>query len=451
MDLRREKEIFETMPVHRAVFTMAIPTILSELVTMVYNIADTLYIGRLGNPYMMAGIAVSYPLFFFMNALGNLFGVGGGSFISRLLGATRDDEVKHVSSFSFFGSTAMIILYSLCCLLFMDPILYTLGASGDSIGYAKDYTLWVAVIGGPPTLLGIVIAHPLRSEGHARQASAGMMLGGILNIILDPIFIFLLHMNVAGVAIATAISNYVSFFYFTIIFAGLKGKTAMSLNPRHFVWRYAGEILAVGLPSALHTLFANISNMVINRLASGYGDIPVAAFCIVKKIDMLPMRIGMGLCQGFMPLVGYNYSAKNYPRMRRVISFSWKAGFLITAACISIFWLFAPGILNIFMDDIPTAALGTQFLRIACLAVPFTTINVLAAYTLQSMGKGLQSLLLSCCRQGLFNIPLLFAMNVLVGMYGIIWTQLIADGITVILSFAIYFETVRKVEAGSPA
>lgn len=441
-----EKEIFETLSVPKAVAALALPTIISQLVTMIYNMADTFFVGQIGNYHMTAAVSLVYPAYTLLGALANLFGIGGGSLISRMLGGGRDDEVKNVSSFSLYGSIIVTVLYSVFCLIFMEPFMRFLGASDDTIGFASNYTFWIIVIGGLPTVLGLMLAHLLRSEGHAAQASFGMMLGGILNVILDPIFIFIFDMNVIGAAVATTLSNCISMLYFLWEFSRLKGQTAMSLHPRFFGWRYIIDVFSVGLPSAIGTTLACVSNMMIVKLASGYGDVPVAAFGIVKKLDMFPLNICMGLCQGFMPLVGYNFAAKNYKRMRQVVSFSRIMGVIISAFFVALFLIFAPVLLSTFIRESETAALGTVFLRIACLAVPLTTVNFFVSYTLQAMGKGKESLLLSSCRQGIVNIPLLFLMNFIFGMYGIIWTQLLAEISTLAFSFFIYRSTMRKVE-----
>lgn len=307
-----EKELFETMPVPKAVATLAVPTIISQVVTMIYNLADTFFIGQIGNPYMVAAVSLVSPWFNLLTALGNL--------------------------------------------------------------------LW--------------------SEGHARPASIGMMFGGILNVVLDPLLIFGFHLDVAGAAIATAFSNAASVVFFVIVYMRLGDRSAVSLLPKNFTFRFTWPIFSVGLASALATALGNASNMVMVHLASGYGDIPVAAYGIVKRIDQFPLNVSMGLCQGFMPLVGYNYSAKNYKRMRAVSFFSWKTAILMSACFVAFFAIFAPQILHLFIPEAQTSSLGAEFLRIACLAVPLTSVNFLISYTLQAMGMGTQSAILTFSRQG---------------------------------------------------
>lgn len=439
-----EKELFETAPVPRAVATLAIPTIISQVVTMIYNLADTFFIGQIGNPYMVAAVSLVSPWFNLLTALGNLFGLGGSSLISRLLGAKQEKDIKYVSAFSIWGGAAVTLLFSIGTYLARRPLLTFLGASPDTYGFAESYLFWVVVLGGVPTMVSLTLGHLLRSEGHARPASAGMMLGGILNVVLDPVLIFGFDMGVAGAAIATAFSNAASVVFFVIQYIRLGKKSAVSLHPRYFTFRFVGQIFSVGLASALATALGNASNMVIVRLASGYGDIPVAAYGIVKRIDQVPLNVSMGLCQGFMPLVGYNYASGDYRRMRAVSFFSWKTALVMSACFVACFAIFAPQILHLFIPEAETSALGASFLRIACLAVPLTSVNFLISYTLQAMGKGVQSAVLTFGRQGLLNIPLLILMNLVVGLYGMIWTQLVVEVIMLPVSLGMYLLTWKR-------
>lgn len=438
-----EKELFETMPVPRAVAALAIPTIISQVVTMIYNLADTFFVGQIGNPYMVAAVSLVSPWFNLLTALGNLFGLGGGSLISRMLGRNNHGDIKNVSAFSVWGGGAVTLVFSLLTFLSREPLLSFLGASPDTYDYAESYLLWVVVLGGLPTMLSLTLGHLLRSEGHARQASIGMMFGGILNVVLDPVLIFGFHLDVAGAAVATAFSNLASVLFFVLMYVRLGNHTAVSLSPKHFTLRFLRPVFSVGLASALATTLGNASNMVIIKLSAGYGDIPVAAYGIVKRIDQFPLNVSMGLCQGFMPLVGYNYASGNYKRMRSVSFFSWKTALIMSTCFVACFAVFAPQIMHLFIPEQQTSTLGAGFLRIACLAVPLTSVNFLISYTLQAMGKGTQSAVLTFSRQGLLNIPLLILMNMTVGLYGMIWTQLLVEVIMLPVSFGMYMHTWR--------
>ena len=441
MDNRRD--LFENAPVPKALATLAVPTIISQLITMIYNLADAFFIGTTDDPYKVAASSISFVLIFAMNCLSNLFGVGGGSLISRLLGEKKDGEAARVASFSFYGSLLISAVYSVLLLIFMDPFLRLLGATDNTIGYSSEYALWVVVYGAVPSTLGLTMSHLLRSEGFAKHASIGLGMGGVLNIILDPLFMFVIlepGNEVMGAAIATMLSNCAVLVYFLIALFLIRRKSVLSLSPAKMLPRreHVGSVFAVGFPSALSSFLACLSNIIINNLTSGYGDHALAAVGIVKKIDMLPMNVGMGLCQGMMPLVAYNYASKNYKRMKGFTDAARIAGIAFAILCIVVFEIFAEPLVRVFINEPGTVALGTDFLRIMCLAVPLMIYSFQMSFTFQAMGMGRQSLFLSSLRQGLVNIPLLFLMNMWFGLYGIVWTQLISDSLTAVISYAFY-------------
>lgn len=435
--------LFETMPVGKALLTMAIPTIFSQLITMVYNLADTIFIGMSNDPYKVAAAGLVAILFFVLSALANLFGVGGGSLLSRLLGEKRETDAKRVGAFSFYGSFVIAAVYSLVCLLFTQPLARLLGASDNTIGYASSYLFWAVVVGGIPSTLALTMSHLLRSAGYSKESGFGLALGGISNIILDPLFMFVLlpeGNEVTGAAIATMLSNVITLVFFLCTYYRLRGKTVLSVSPKytHLERNLIIPIFSIGLPSALTALLANVTAIIKNNLTAGYGDIELAAYGIVMKADMLPLNIGMGLCQGMMPLVAYNYAAKNYPRMKSFTRAAQLSGMFTACVFIVLFEIFAPQIIWLFIRDEATIAFGINFLRIACLATPFMISNFQKIFCLQAMGKGKESLLLGICRQGLFAIPMLFIMNHLAGLYGVVSAQLISDSLTFIIATLIY-------------
>ena len=449
----KKREVFEKMSVPKALATLAIPTIISQLITMIYNLADTFYIGMANDPSQTAASSLAFTLVFMMNCIPNLFGVGGGSLISRLMGEKKDKEAANVASFAFYSTLITAAFYSVFVLVFMDSLLYFLGATAGSVIYARQYAFWVVVIGAIPATLSMTMAQLLRSEGYASKASFGLGFGGVMNIILDPIFMFLIlepGNEVKGAAIATMISNMLVLIYFIVVYLIIRKKTVISLDPRKVIPRaeYVKSVFAVGIPSALGSFLACLSNIVINNLASSYsaeyGDVPVAAIGIAKKIDMLPMNVGFGLAQGMMPLVAYNFASGDHKRMRAIARTARNAGMAFAAFCILIFQVFATQIAGMFNGHQQTVEMSTDFLRILCLAVPFMIFNLQISFTFQAMGKGRESLILSSLRQGLVNIPLLFVMNHFFGLYGIVWTQLISDVITGIVSYAVYRHSLGK-------
>ncbi len=454
MDSKRE--LFEKTPVPKALATLAIPTIISQLISMIYNLADTFYIGLANDPSQTAASSVAFTLFFMLNCIPNLFGVGGGSLISRLMGEKKDKDAGGVASFSFYCTLIATVMYCLAVLFFMDPMLKFLGATAGSLPYARQYAFWVVVIGGIPATLSMTMSHLLRSEGYASKASFGLGLGGVMNIILDPVFMFLIlepGNEVKGAAIATMLSNVITLAYYIIIYLKIRKTAIITLKPKAAVLKkhHIMAVLAVGIPSALGSFLACISNIVINNLASSYSylydDVPVAAIGIAKKIDMLPMNVGFGLCQGMMPLVAYNFASGDHKRMRAFSRVTRTAALVFAAACVLMFQLLATQICAIFNGHEETVAMSTDFLRILCLSVPFMLFNLQISFTFQAMGMGKQSLILSSLRQGVVNIPLLFIMNYFFGLYGIVWTQLISDVITGIISYAVYRHSLGKLMA----
>ena len=455
----KKRELFEKMPVPKALATLAIPTIISQLISMIYNLADTFYIGLSKNPSMTAASSIAFTLVFMMNCIPNLFGVGAGSLISRLMGEKKDKDAGGVASFSFYCTLITSLLYSVGVLVFMEPMLRALGCTDSSLIYAEQYAFWVVVLGAVPATLSMTMSHLLRSEGYASKASFGLGMGGVLNIVLDPIFMFLIFEpgnEVKGAAVATMLSNAITCVYYIAIYLKIRKKAVISLDPKKVLLekRLIIPIFAVGIPSALGSFLACVSNIVINNLASGYsvlyGDVPVASIGIAKKIDMLPMNVGFGLCQGMMPLVAYNYASGDHKRMRAFSRVTRNAALAFAAACVLMFQLLAPEICTIFNGHEETVRMSTDFLKILCLSVPFMLFNLQISFSFQAMGMGRQSLILSSLRQGVINIPLLFVMNYFFGLYGIVWTQLISDVITAVISYIVYHHSLGKLMKEQP-
>ena len=442
-------EIFETLPVPRAVREMALPTIFGQLIVLIYNMADTFYLGRTNNPYMVAGASLILPVFNICLSLAGLTGVGGGALISRLLGEKREDEAGRVSAFSFYLAICATAAFSLALGLFMSPFLGLLGASGNTLLYARQYAFCVVVLGGVPTVLSNVMANLLRSTGASKQAGFGIAMGGIINIVLDPLFMFFLlprGSEVLGVGIATLISNCIACTYFFAVILG---------NRKHSVIRFIlrnglperksiASIFNVGVPSAIMTLLFDIDYIVIDKLMASYGDIALAAVGIVLKVERLPLNVGIGICQGMMPIVAYNYSSKNHERMQSVIRFSLRAGVIFSLISIALYEAFAASIIRLFIAEPQTMLLGTGFLRIRCLATPLMFASFFTAYVFQGFGEGNTSLFLGVMRWAVFNIPMLFVLNRLVGMQGIVWSQVLADTLTVSLSYCVFRRYSRR-------
>ena len=453
MEQDKNKAIFESMPVPEAVRTMALPTIISQLIVLVYNMADTFYLGRTNNPFMVAGVSLILPVFNICLSLAGLAGIGGGALISRLLGAGDAKEAEKVSAFSISLAVVTTAVFSVGMLLFMNPILRLLGASGNTLTYAAQYSFCVIVLGGIPTVLSNVMANLLRSVGESGKAGFGIAMGGVLNIILDPLFMFVLFprgYEVLGVGVATLISNCCACAFFTVTILREQADTVLRFRLSNGLPRTENvrSVFTVGIPSSIATLLFDIDYIVIDKLMSGYGDIALAAVGIVLKVERLPLNVGIGICQGMMPLVAYNYSSGDRKRMFRIIRFSLITGLIVGALSVAMYEVFAGGIIRLFIADPETVRLGTDFLRIRCLATPLMFMSFFTVYTFQGFGRGERSLFLGIMRWAVFNIPMLFILNYFIGMYGIVWSQVTADILTVALSAFVYFSFRRKLVDG---
>lgn len=437
------REIFETKPVPRALAKMAIPTIVSQLITLVYNIADTWFIGQTNNPYMVAASSLVLTIFLMTTCIANLFGVGGGSLVVRLLGRNDGDEAKKVASLSLVMAAVASLAFSILCFIFMNPLLRLLGASDNTIGFARQYLMLVVVIGCFPTVMANTMSSMVRNIGYSKEAGFGLGMGGVLNVILDPIFMFVIlpdGYQVVGAAVATMLSNVITLVYFIFVYIKLAGETVLAL-PRGIekIRRESmGSLFSVGIPAAMSLLLFDLCNMVINRLASGHGDIELAAIGIVLKVERLPLNIGIGICLGMTPLVAYNYASKNHKRMKDFFRTARLAGLIVSIFCVVFYRICAPYIIGAFISDADTVRFGTQFLQSRCFATPFMFLSFHMVHFMQAVDRGKVSFLLAVIRQLFLNIPILFLMNMFFGMNGIVWTQLTADIINVVISYMIY-------------
>ncbi|MBD5480078.1 MAG: MATE family efflux transporter [Lachnospiraceae bacterium] len=444
------REIFETWQVPRALAKMAIPTIVSQLITLVYNVADTWFIGQTNNPYMVAASSLVLTVFLMTTGIANLFGVGGGSLVVRLLGRNDEDEAEKVASLSLVMAAASSLVFSILCFIFMNPLLRLLGASDNTIGFARQYLMFVVVIGCFPTVLANTMSSMVRNIGYSREAGFGLGMGGILNVILDPLFMFVVFPDgyqVMGAAVATMLSNFITLAYFIFVYKKLEGKTVLAL-PRSIekIRRESmGSLFSVGIPAAMSLLLFDLCNIVINRLASGHGDIELAAIGIVLKVERLPLNIGIGICLGMTPLVAYNYASKNHKRMKDFFRTARLVGLIVSVLCVVFYRICAPYIIGAFISDADTVRFGTQFLQSRCFATPFMFLSFHMVHFMQAVDRGKVSFLLAVIRQLCLNIPLLFFLNMFFGMNGIVWTQLTADFINVVISYVIYARLIEDI------
>lgn len=440
-------DIFERLPVPKAVQKMIVPTIMGQLIVLIYNMADTFFLGRTGNPYMVAGASLILPVYNISLALSAMSSMGGGPLISRLLGTKDIDEARKVSSFCTYLSVFIAIFFSLLIALFLDPLMSLLGADSDTAPYARSYAICVLVFGCLPTVLSSALSNLLRSVGESKKSGFGITMGGIINIGLDPLFMFVLlpeGMEVVGAGVATAISNFIVCIYFIVVIRGLGSESVLKLYPvtRLPSRKSIRETLVVGFPAAVNNLLFDLDYAIIGRLMSSYTGIAVAAAGIVLKIERLPLNIGIGISQGMMPIVAYNYAANNYERMRHTVRYSRRLGIICAAISIILYEIFAGQLVNFFILNAETVLLGTKFLRIRVLATPFMFLCFFTVFIFNAFGMGKNTLFLTLMRWIIFNIPMLFILEHFIGMFGIVMSQFCADVLaaTVSLIFYTHFE-----------
>lgn len=341
------EEVFSTMAVPQAVKTMAVPAVISQLIVLIYNLADTYFIGQTNDPQMVAGVSLVLPVFNLTLALGGLFGIGGGALLPKLLAKSEKEEAARIAAYCIRLGLAVALGFSVGMLLFMRPILLVLGAGENTFGHARIYILTVLVAGGIPTVLSNVLSNLLRSLGLSREAGMGVALGGVLNIFLDPLFMFVLlprGNEVLGVGVATLLSNLISCAYCLVIFYRKQKVIAGSFIAPRPQKSSRMAVFAVGIPGTVGTLLFDVDYMFLDRLTAAYGDTALAAIGIVLKAERFPQQVGIGLCQAMVPLVAYSYAQKDYKRTKEIMRCTLAVGAAVALVSITAYELFAPQI-----------------------------------------------------------------------------------------------------------
>ena len=442
----KNKDVFEGLSVPRAIAKFAIPTILSQLVTLLYNLADTFFVGHTNDPSQVAALTLSFPLFMTLTMVGNLFGIGANSFISRSLGQGEHKQASKASTFAFYGAIAGVLIIIAILSIFMTPILTIIGAvTPETFEATKAYLSWTVLYGGIPTVAALMLGHLIRSEGNTKQASIGMALGGILNIILDYVFVSAMSLGAQGAAIATCISNIISFLYLLQVILRTKG-TVIVLNPAklRFEAQIVKQVILVGIPAAAIIVLGSSANIVLTHFMSQYGDVSIAAFGIVQKIGTIAIQITIGLTQGIMPLLGYCYGAQDIKRLKEINKCSFIILGCYAAFCLILVMTFAEPLIRLFISETATVEKGVQFLRIWFFCAPGMCFTNLFSSIFQAMGKWAHSLALSVIRQAGLLFPLLVIMNYFVGEIGLVCAQPISDTISLVVGINLYVILIRK-------
>ncbi|MCI8674916.1 MAG: MATE family efflux transporter [Lachnospiraceae bacterium] len=450
MEDQKKIALFEQTPVPRAVAQLAVPTIISSLVMVIYNLADTYFVGMLNDPVENAAVTLAAPVLLAFNAVNNLFGVGSSSMMSRALGRKDFDTVRKSSAFGFYCSLLCGVLFAVLCTVFKQPLLGILGADARTIEATSAYMKWTVSWGAAPAILNVVLAYLVRAEGSALHASVGTMSGCLLNIVLDPIFILPwgFDLGAAGAGLATFLSNCVACAYFLILLAVKKGNTYVCIHPKEI--SLSGKIVAgvcgVGVPACIQNLL-NVTGMtILNNFTSSFGADAVAAMGISQKINMVPMYVAMGISQGIMPLISYNYSSGNHKRMKDTLGFSLKiaVGFL-TAMGVD-YYIGAGSLIAAFMKNEIIIGYGTRLLRGMCLSLPFLCIDFQAVGVFQATGMGKKALVFAVMRKIILEIPALYILNWLMPLYGLAYAQFTAELILAVAAVIVLLRMFRAME-----
>ena len=447
-----EKELFERSPILKAILRLAIPTVIGQIILVIYNMADTFFIGMTGNDAKLTAATVCMPAFMFLSAISNLFGVGGASVISRALGSSDIQRANKASSFATWGCLLLTVCYSLLAYLFSDIFVDLLGGIAPEVhGYAKDYLFITVTIGGAATAMSTFLSHLIRSEGHAMQASAGIMLGGLLNIAFDPLFMFVLlkpGQEIVGAAVATMLSNCCALIFFIVTLIRNNGHSSLRFRPCRAMLdrRVVADVLGAGLPACLMTLLENISYAVLDNLMAAFGVACQAGLGVAKKINMLAHCIVRGMSQGVLPLIGYNFSAGNHRRMKKSILYSMLISIFLALLCMGASLLFSEPLVSIFIEDsnVNSIQWGACFLRILCLGGPFSACAYAIISFFQATGKGMRSFFLAILRKGLLDIPMMFVLNALIPVSGIVMATPITDVICCMVSLVLFAGFLKK-------
>lgn len=450
MDDTKKIELFEKMKVSKAVAHLAIPTVLSSLVMVIYNLADTYFVGMLNDPIQNAAVALAAPVLLAFNAINNLFGVGSSSMMSRALGRKDFDTVRKSSAFGFYCSLLSGILFSFVCIIFNQPLLHILGADSSTIPATSAYLKWTVCCGAVPAILNVVMAYLVRSEGASLHASIGTMSGCLLNMILDPIFILPwgLNMKAQGAGLATFLSNCVACLYFFVLIYIKRKNTYVCIHPKQFCLHkdIIVGVCTVGIPASIQNLL-NVTGMtILNNFTSAFGANAVAAMGITQKIYMVPMQITLGSSQGIMPLVSYNYSSKNSKRMKDAILFAGKIMIGFNVVVLIGYYLGAGSLIALFMNHKTIIDYGTWLMRGFCLGLPFLCMDFLAVGVFQAIGLGKNALIFAIMRKIVLEIPALFILNTLFPLYGLAYAQFIAEVVLAIAAIIVLKRIFNSVE-----
>lgn len=432
-----EPELFQESNIAKAYIRLSLPLVFSMVVTLIYNLADTYFVAQTNDTNLVAGVSLGMPVFTLLMAIGNIFGQGGSSLISRLLGQKDANGVRRVSSFCFYGTIFTGVVIAVAMMAFRMPLLYVIGADAETISHASDYYTCLA-IGAPVIMLSFIHSNLLRAEGMSKESMAGTVSGAVVNIVLDPIFISVLGLGASGAAIATVIGYLFADIFFVVIVAKKSGMLSMNLKEIKIPAEYMGQILGIGIPASITNLMQSVSVVLVNHFLLPFGNDKIAAMGIVLKVNMIALLLLIGFAFGGQPLFGYYYGSGDKKRLSELLHFCLRFISVIAAALTAIVFLAAPFLMACFMENESIVQDGTVMLRWQVITMVFVGIVLLITIIFQSTGKVAGSFILSVSRQGIvFLIVLVIAYSTL-GYTGILLSQAVADVLTTLIALVLF-------------
>lgn len=440
-------ESFKTDSIPKIVIKNSIPALIAMIMVMVYNLADTFFLGLTHDALQVTAVSFATPLFMIFMSLGTLFGVGGTSVISRALGEGKTEYAKKACSFCMWSCVGVGAVFMALLWGFLDKITLMLGADKGSFELTRKYL--VIIIGcGVFSMISNCFSSIVRTEGEAMKAMTGTLIGNLLNMILDPVFILGFKWGVVGAAVATVIGNAVAAGYYILYF--LKGKSALSISPKYFSAKdkILSGVLSVGISASLANLLVSVSSIVVNNQLSTFkkGNMLVAGYGVTAKVIMIVTLIGIGIGSGVQPFFGYCYGAKEKERLKKGIRFSAMFGLVFCAVISALCYIFARPIVKVFLDDLTALNSGMHFTRILMSTAWLIGAFAICQNTLQAVGAATPALLASVFRQGVIFIPAVFIMKAVIGVDGLIWAQPIADVLSLLIVIFMLWQKINKTD-----
>lgn len=446
----KKTELFERTPIPKAFLTLTIPTIMSSLVMIFYNLADTFFVGMLNDPIQNSAVTLAAPVMMAFYAITNLFGVGSSSMMSRAMGRHDFETVYKSSAFGFWCGAICALTLSIVTTAFKVPLLSLLGATDETYVATSEYMLWTVTCGALPSILNVLLSNMVRAEGSALHASIGTMSGCLFNIILDPLFILpqFLNMGAVGAGLATFVSNCFACIYYFVLLIVRRQKTYVCIDPRKFSFEkeIVLGVFGVGIPAAIQNLLNVMGMTIFNNLTASFGPDAVAGMGIAQKVNQVAFSVAMGLSQGIMPLIGYNFASKNITRMKKTVLFSVRISVIFLIIATIFFRVNSENLVRLFMSNDEIVYIGARILRGFCLTLVFIAIDFITVGIFQACGKGGISLVFAVLRKVIFEIPFTVIFNKIVPLYGLAYAQTFAEILLSIIATVVLLMFFRKIE-----